>query len=382
VTPFPPSESFGPPRAATVKRRGFTLVEMLVAMSIVTLMLVMLLTISNNISATWKRTAAKTEQFREARMGFEAMTRRLSQATLNTYWDYDNPAAPTRYIRQSELRFISGPANSVISAGSTQRFSHCVFFQAPLGFTTNSAYSGLENLLNTWGYYVEWNNDDQQVPDFIATAANRNAQRRWRFRLMEFMQPADQMNLYHFTSGLTSGTSGTPKNNSYTGTDWFSPAVNATPPPAYVLAENIVALVILPKLAEADQQSGGYNDASLAPNYLYDSTGKSMSTTEKKDLNPTNQLPPVVQVTIVAVDEVSMIRYLSRTDPANNGNAPSLPIDNYFSKADQYDRDLLVDPTDGSTSLSEVLIGEQLNYRVFTTSVVMKGAKWSREQEQ
>ena len=77
-------------------------------MSIISLLLIVLLQMTNSTSELWTRTTGKTEQFRAAREGFESMTRNLSQATLNTYWDYDNPNSPTRFMRQSELRFICG----------------------------------------------------------------------------------------------------------------------------------------------------------------------------------------------------------------------------------------------------------------------------------
>src|SRR5207249_4696774 len=100
---------------------------------------------------------------------------------------------------------------------------------------------------------------------------------RYRFRLMELMEPSDTLTLYTYTSGLT-GT--TPKNSTYTGSEWFKTPLGlpAATRPARALAENIVALVILPKLSLADQAAGvpPYTDASLAPAYLYDSTGTNM----------------------------------------------------------------------------------------------------------
>ena len=93
-------------------------------MAIIILLLLVLVGMVNQTSNIWRGTTGRIEQFRQARDGFEAMTRRLSQATLNTYLDYvdasGNPRSsasmapnlasfvPARYVRQSELRMLSG----------------------------------------------------------------------------------------------------------------------------------------------------------------------------------------------------------------------------------------------------------------------------------
>jgi uncharacterized protein (TIGR02599 family) len=90
--------------------RGFTLVELIVAVGLLAIVLLLLASMTNSTASIWKLTSGKIEEFRSASNAFDSMTRRLSQATLNTYWDYDSPTAPTKYFRHSELRFISGPA--------------------------------------------------------------------------------------------------------------------------------------------------------------------------------------------------------------------------------------------------------------------------------
>ncbi len=118
-------------------RNGFTLVEILVAMAVLALIMVMLLTITVQISDMWRKTTGKIEQFRSARDAFDSMSRRINQATLNTYWDYDDPITPTRYVRQSELRFICGQTETLAGKpASPKRWAmHGIFFQAPFGFT-------------------------------------------------------------------------------------------------------------------------------------------------------------------------------------------------------------------------------------------------------
>jgi len=117
---------------------AFTLVEVLVSATIFVVILGFMLRVSDQTSRIMRSTTGKVEQFREARTGFERITTRLSQATLNTYWDYNNATLPTRYERRSELRFVSGSAASLLGNNGTQtRVTHCVFFNAPLGLAAH-----------------------------------------------------------------------------------------------------------------------------------------------------------------------------------------------------------------------------------------------------
>jgi uncharacterized protein (TIGR02599 family) len=154
------------------KEGGFTLVELLVSTALLTGLMLILVSILDQTQKTWRFTRTKVEQFSGARAAFESMTRRLSQATLNTYWAYEYPnddpsKTPTKYVRQSELRFLSWPMRSITTPAlpppegitGEARATHGVFFHAPLGFVEEARFKGLVNLLNTWGYFVEFNSD-------------------------------------------------------------------------------------------------------------------------------------------------------------------------------------------------------------------------------
>ena len=323
-------------------------------MAVLTLLLVVMLSMLNVTSSMWTRTRGKIEQFRDARDAFEAMTRRISQATLNTYWDYldasgsaRTPAnsatfTPARYARQSELRFISGPAAGLMS---TLGPTHAIFFQAPLGVVADEAgaYGGLQYLLNTWGFYIEYADDTALRPPFVTTPP------RTRFRLMELTQPSEAMTLYSYTSGAPS----------YAGKGWFTDAWNATPPPVHVLAENVIALVLLPKLTPKEDPTG----ITLSPNYVYDST----AINPDAKINPKNQLSPVVQMTMIAIDELSANRMTAADNTGLQAELASL-----FRDASQFDSDL--------RGLEAYLIGQKINYLISTTNISIKGAKWSRAQ--
>ena len=60
---------------------AFTLVELMVSVTVLSLIMVVLMSMTNQITQTWRSTTGKIEQFQEARDGFESMTRKLSQAT-------------------------------------------------------------------------------------------------------------------------------------------------------------------------------------------------------------------------------------------------------------------------------------------------------------
>ena len=347
------------------KSSGFTLVELLVSTALIALVALLLVTMTNSTASTWRYTTGRIEQFRGADTAFEAMTRRLSQATLNTYWDYDSPTKPTKYLRQSDLRFIAGGmtvagggAKPLLTNSPVRRPTQGVFFQAPLGYVDDAAnFSGLDNLLNTWGYYVEFRDEVIARPAFISQPA------RYRYRLMELMQPSNSLSIYNFTSG---------KAATYTAKDWFSAAlptsavapVATTPPPppllAHALADNVIALVVLPKLSKKDETSTG---KTLSKDYSYDST----STDTDPDINPKSQLPPIVQVTLVAIDEISAARM------ANGLTPPALDasLDAIFLNSTKFDADLV--------TLQKTLTDQRISYRVFTSNVSIRGAKWSRK---
>jgi len=335
---------------------GFTLVELLVSMTILMILMGIMVSIVSQTGAVWKRTTAKANQFREARAAFETITRHVSQATLNTYYDYfdasGNPRNPTSttpfypasYGRQSELRFRTGLTSVLLGRTEPLFPGHGIFFQAPLGFADTPSYTGLGNLLNTWGYYVEFRSDSDR-PTFVAGTT------RYRFRLMEYMQPSENFQLY------------TPL-----APNWLTSV--ATSMQSHVVANNIILLVILPRLPAVGATGDPSVDVDghrLAPAYAYDSvtTGQAASAAE---LNSKHQLPPVVEITMVAIDEASAIKVES------GASAPNFGLTSLFKSSLPSQREADMD------TLEATLVAQKLNYRVFTTEVNIRGAKWSREQ--
>ena len=145
-------------------REGFTIIELLVAAVVTALLLVLLLQIIGFTSAQWRRTSESAKAFEGARAGFDALTRALSQATLNTEYDYYNSSrvarltitdtnalaafTPDTYGRFSGLHFLSG--GSLLPTNHT----HALFFQAPMNFDTNQATADFpaSGILNAVGF--------------------------------------------------------------------------------------------------------------------------------------------------------------------------------------------------------------------------------------
>ena len=94
---------------------AFTLVELLVSTTLIGLLMALLLSSVNQSQQVMTRTTAKVKQFQAARAAFDVMTRRLSQAKLNTYYrafDSDSTTESSTYsfTRESDLQILSGPA--------------------------------------------------------------------------------------------------------------------------------------------------------------------------------------------------------------------------------------------------------------------------------
>lgn len=337
-------------------RSGFTLLELMVGMTILLILMGIIFTITHQTGDLWKKTNSKIASFQDARAAFDALTRNLSQATLNQYYDYydaswnrRDPAVsgfvPQNYGRCSELEFVCGPVDTLLGAPAGAKQSHALFFQAPLGRAENKTlYAESSNLLNSVGYYVEFadTTKDTRRPKFLPSSG---APERGRFRLMEWIQPAEQFSVYDPALSASQPRA------------WFRTPLS-TGQSARVMAENILALVAFPK---KDQ-----NDTSLAPNYFYDSNPKNDSDPSNYDSVRSHLLPPLLQVTMVALDRDSADR-LAKSGP----QPPPLLDANLFRDASKYNADLqkLEDVLNGKNG------GPKLNYRIFTTMVSIRDHK-------
>ncbi|MFZ4779439.1 MAG: Verru_Chthon cassette protein C [Terrimicrobiaceae bacterium] len=361
---------------AVRERRGFTLIELMVSMAVLSLLGILILTMVQSVSSATKRARDQVESYQGARAGFEALTRTIAQATLNTYWDYYDSAGkpasdnaysgtPAKYGRQSELHFRSGPTKDLFGAANAalKRPTGAVFFQVPAGFSSNSTLDPLTNILNAVGFFLEFGSDDSLRPDFLAGLTDIPV--RYRYRLLQMQQPSENLQIY--SPDATAGR-----------TKWFTDPLGFTATvaekdrPVSVLAENVIALVIIPKLSSTEDPSGA---ALVKTDYNYDSrSAKAFSATPASGSpisgTTSHQLPPLVEVIMVVIDESSAQRLAA----ANGSNPPDFGQGGLFqdiSSSSDVDADL--------ATLEKNLTAQSVNYRIYRTVVGIRGAKWSND---
>lgn len=352
-------------RSAMARGRGFTLIEILLSTAILAILMLVSVSALDQVIKSWRYSQGKVEQFRESRVAFEMITRNLSQATLNTYWDYfykDASSPPAAYVRQSELQFQIDSAIALLGAASSAKDNpgHALFFQAPLGLSPSNP--GLGQLLNARGYYVQFGDDSENRPVFIN---ERGVPLRYRYRLMEYRPPAER---------ISTGPSTFEGDAIYVKPEnWFQADLKRA---SHVVAENVLLFILSPRVSDEVAVSTKRDTYWLAPYYTYNSLDGDNFTKEVEKIKVSNTgivnqgtqhlLPPLVQVTMVAIDEPSAQRWEEKlgdraVDILSESGAS-------FKGAGSYDSDL--------AKLKDYLSAQKLNYRVFTSTVALRNAKW------
>ncbi len=304
----------------------------------------MLTELLNQVQKTWTYSENRISQFREARVGFDVITKNLSQASLNTYWDYerDDDGKVLRYKRQSELNFVTDQSSDLNLDGQTM--THGLFFQAPLG--RSDRYNNLSALYNARGYYVEFGDDKKFKPSFV------NAAPKFRYRLMEYLPPAEENQIYN------DGDEERYNDEDPVYDKWYNYQMDEFTHP---LADNIIALIISPRESVVD--AGSDSEASrIAPAYSYNSNKPN----PRFNGNPPQQVPPLVKVTMVAIDEASAIRFdRGGAQPQEVASA----VSGKFENTSEFSKDL--------EALEQSLRDSDVNYRVFSSMVPIRSSKWS-----
>ena len=362
------------------KNSGFTLVEMLVSLAVLTILVLILTNLISGLRNAISETSSQIGQFQQSRDAFEVMTRRIGQATLNGYDDQDPLLTGTnskRYVRASELRFITSGSADALIGGTGTYVGGAIFFHAPLGYTlasgTSTAYAGLVNLINTCGYYLQWDSDQKIRPAFLPTTIPN----RYRMRLMELVEPSEYLTVYKYTSN-TSGTTSSSwsyNTNSTNGKAWFQAPLTASyGPPVHAIAENVVFLAFLPMVAPQNAQKppGGAADGTstdLSSDYGYDSSPIGGSS---PNLDIQNKLPPMVYIMMITADEKSFARYeASRADKTADPSS-DLGLTNILADASYTGRMGTPgsNPPNGDVNtVTRALAAHHIDYRVFTASV-------------
>jgi uncharacterized protein (TIGR02599 family) len=353
---------------------------MMVAIAVLAILFFLAAQIITRTSSIWTYANYKMSQAREARVAFNSVISRLGAATVDSYYGYtytavagSNPVTyvPSNYVRHSELRFISGPSATVIPA-VTSTATDSVFFVAPLGIVSNATtYGGLPSLLNICGYYIQWSNNDMERPSILPGTGI------YRFRLMEFIQPAESMSLYSQTIPIsTTNPSGNSPTYAQVTTSpaWQVTAMsNSSATGLHVLANNVVALLLLPVLQPIALNTT--TNPLLAPNFLYSSeTAASGATPATTSVNRT---PPVMRVVMYTIDEKSALKL------AQTATVPNLYVDSSNNPLFTDPTKLYPDATSGDIGdlarFEGTLTANKLSYRRFDATVELPRQPWNTQ---
>jgi len=382
--------------------RAFTLIELLVSVTFLVILMLVVSQVIGIVQRTWVRANSRVSQFREARQAFDTLSRSLTQATLNNYWDNEFDSVGTDaagqqitlakdYFRQSELQFICGPTSTVIpaAAGNAQNYpGHAVFFQAPLGIASlvaapaglggNNQPVNTENMVNLLcgrGYFVEWGSDASFRPTFL-DQLNNAVPVRSRLRLMEYSPTAEKNRIYDTNLRPITAHS----------KEWYEDVLNTGVQSAQEtaqtraftrpIAENIIALVISPQVeATGNTTVAPY---AIAPLFVYDSTLKVNPGSSPINASPQGTqhlLPPLLKVSMIALDERSG-EFLAREENSQMRTELLTSIAGKLQNAASLVEEL--DGDQGKTgTLVQLLLDKKLNYRIFSTTIALKQSRWS-----
>jgi uncharacterized protein (TIGR02599 family) len=327
--------------------QGFTLIEMLTGIVVAAILVGMMLTMTSLVSTTVRTADNKMDAFQSAQAGFDLMTQKLSDATLNTYYDYDVPAAPKTYIRRSDLHFFiaqNASLNAIFPAANADS-GQSVFFQVPAGYSNNAAYANTQGLLNACGYFVQFGTDQNYWPSIFAGG---NA--HYRYRLMQTIQSTELNGIFTDAEGTTPETSPA----------WISSLSAGALP----VAENVIALIIWPRRSPTEDASTGATP--ISSDYQYNSR-QGLPTPAVQIQS--EQLPPILQLTMVAIDANSAARL-------ENGSTPPAVIQQAlagkFTATANYNTDM--------TQMETMLTAAKIRYEVLTSSITLRESKWSSGQ--
>jgi prepilin-type N-terminal cleavage/methylation domain-containing protein len=294
-------------------RRGFTLVEMLVAMAILAVIVMVLAVVLGNVSGFWVSTQSRIETFRNGRAALEFVARDLAalQQPVGPRSDATASATP---VPLGSVQFVqdAGHASSgltpLLGAGYEQvPNSSSVFGQARLG---SSSLGDLAVL----GYYL-----------VRSTSGDRYELRRFFVSPSTGATNAVTNSNYKLYAGNAQAANGYPNTPA-----WIYQAGFATN--SYPISENVIGFWVrcldragnpIPWLkdnANAGTGTAPYKFNSAAAFQMYSPTSASDTNTFvylKSTAVPANQLPAALEVTLITLDS----RALKKTIPLMT-NAP------------------------------------------------------------
>jgi prepilin-type N-terminal cleavage/methylation domain-containing protein len=257
---------------------SFSLVEMLVALAILSIIVVVLLSVITSLMSTWQLGQARNERRTVGRDALERMARDLRLASM-----------PLSKSNATNLEFVVNPAG----VSSTYELPQAVFWQAPV-----ASDGGINGNLAIVGYFVQWING---APSLTRVLIN--------------------------PSMTTSYTI-------YSNPTWMSDALIQLNAPATassgyagLMAENVLGLWVqaLDPQGNPIQQSAGFAGENFDSRLPYAYTNTVYGTQPNTNVAPV--LPASVQIAIVIIDS----RTAKRLTGVNPKEKPSAITGNFWS---------------------------------------------------
>jgi len=128
------------------------------------------------------------------------------------------------------------------------------------------------------------------------------------------------------------------------------------------IADNILAMIISPRLERRSTETTDANAVSIAPKYIFESSQPGVHQ---------HKLPPLVRIVLVAIDERSA-QQLEAT--SGSSGAPPFGTDINAAISSQESAANLNNAID---ALILTLKAKRVNYRVFSATVQIRASKWN-----
>ena len=142
------------------------------------------------------------------------------------------------------------------------------------------------------------------------------------------------------------------------------------------IAENVLAMILVPHTINTTSELVGNSTTQFVPepDYRYDTRKFQWAPADAGAARRRHQLPAMIQVTLVVTDEPSYQRF-EETSGGQVAAAASVRevFNGKFTNHVQHDADM--------TAVEAALNARKLTYKILTTSVALRGAKWITDQE-